>query len=466
MSPEILERLLEEHRETIYRIALEVALRANIGDRIRYKDGRMDQSKFDLLIDEVLAEFGITMLQENSEQLILDVAEYLRLESKQFLSLPVTKRSLAYDADYVFRRWAESSDEALALIHEDTYGTDGTISPKSFILRNGRQLPDVWGCLCQFNGHPCYVHFFRDDFNKCWCVNVRGEPGGDLLLKLGELVDAYFIERYQGKALDDDLNQITVKKYHRESLIYPKKLGEEVDKLTASFATWFASPSVDRWGSILLGGPGTGKTTVGGLLAYMRPDGCTFIYCPAGKLRTAGDVDRIFSLADKLAPALLQIDDIDLVSQDRRQGQTSLTSSLMENLDGLKKGAKVFVIMTSNHPTGMEKAIINRAGRVSGKITFEGYGECLSKFLRQGRQNYTINLGDRVIGNAIRSLPKEVTDLSPDEAMNVCKRLHLIHGNNEITTAQLRSAIEDVYNAFRNSENQVSFLELNEHATK
>lgn len=419
-------------------------LRALIQHRLEYYTLHgLDLREVDQYVIQYIAELGIT--PPDDCKLHQEVKRVYSLSKEDFRALPETKAELNFDADFIFKRWAEEGRD-LIVLHQACFNSNGDLENPSYIIKDERQLPDNWGYLCSFLGKPCYVFMMRAEV--CWKIWARGETGHLLLIELRKLTDQYFVERYQGKSIDFHLDDILLKQYCREDLIYPARLSRQIDEMMVSLGNWFKSKLVKRWGYLLIGKPGTGKTTVGGLVAAARPTGCTFLYVPASAITRPRELNEAFRYARLLAPTIMQIDDVDLVAIDRRVGGGSLTSTLMENLDGLENDAKIFLILTTNHPKIIDKAITKRAGRISGKIIFEGYGECLDDLLRVGRRKFSLKMDDAVIAKSIGTLSKGMV-LTPDEAINVCERLHLLCGDSKIGTRLLSRVIREVCEAFQ-----------------
>lgn len=131
-------------------------------------------------------------------------------------------------------------------------------------------------------------------------------------------------------------------------------------------------------GILLQGPPGTGKTMIAKAIA--KEYSATFINVTSSLIynymlgETEKIIAAIFSLADKLAPSIIFIDEIDGLSRKRSAGyyesNTCLTAKteLMERWDGIKTSQKQVVILgATNRPTDIDEAILRR---LSNKFTF------------------------------------------------------------------------------------------------
>ena len=115
-------------------------------------------------------------------------------------------------------------------------------------------------------------------------------------------------------------------------------------------------------GVLLYGPPGTGKThTVRYLLS--RTQGHTVVLL-------AGDTLRFVSFAAQLAralqPAIVVLEDCDLVAEERGMhgGPKPLLFEVLDAMDGLSADADVTFLLTTNRVDTLERALAQRPGRV------------------------------------------------------------------------------------------------------
>lgn len=113
-------------------------------------------------------------------------------------------------------------------------------------------------------------------------------------------------------------------------------------------------------GVLLYGPPGTGKTlTVRHLLA--RTPNTTAIVLTGSSIAfiaAAAEIARTFQ------PALVVLEDIDLVAMERAQSPQPLLFEVLDALDGLDTDADVAFVMTTNRVQVLERALATRPGRV------------------------------------------------------------------------------------------------------
>jgi hypothetical protein len=131
-------------------------------------------------------------------------------------------------------------------------------------------------------------------------------------------------------------------------------IGEQAERLLA------AGQHLKR-GLLLYGPPGTGKThTVRYLLGKMP--GATAILLTGPAMRY---LDFVVALARRLQPAIVVIEDVDLVAEDRSFADASpLLFALLDAMDGLATDADVTFVLTTNRAEVLEQALAARPGRV------------------------------------------------------------------------------------------------------
>lgn len=159
--------------------------------------------------------------------------------------------------------------------------------------------------------------------------------------------------------------------------------------------------SVDR-GLLLVGAPGTGKTTLGRAIA--KECGIKFVVSSAASWQSAGHLGDYlramradFNEARRYAPSILFIDEIDsigsreLVSGDNAQYHTEVINALLEQIQGINTSALVIVIGATNYPEKVDPAL-RRAGRLDQVVeiplpNIDGMEQILNHHLAEFRAN-------------------------------------------------------------------------------
>jgi ATP-dependent 26S proteasome regulatory subunit len=119
---------------------------------------------------------------------------------------------------------------------------------------------------------------------------------------------------------------------------------------------------------LLYGPPGTGKTHTIRYLATNLPGHTTLIITAA----QMGLLGAYMGLARLLQPALVVIEDVDLIARDRNEMggpcEESLLNKLLNEMDGLKEDADILFVLTTNRPEELESALAGRPGRIDQAI--------------------------------------------------------------------------------------------------
>jgi energy-coupling factor transporter ATP-binding protein EcfA2 len=123
-------------------------------------------------------------------------------------------------------------------------------------------------------------------------------------------------------------------------------------------------------GVLFYGPPGTGKTHTIHYLAGQLPDHTTLLITA----EQVGLLDHYFQLARFLQPAMIVIEDVDLIARARETMygpcDESLLNKLLNEMDGLREDAAVMFVLTTNRPENLEAALASRPGRIDQAIEF------------------------------------------------------------------------------------------------
>lgn len=122
-------------------------------------------------------------------------------------------------------------------------------------------------------------------------------------------------------------------------------------------------------GLLLYGPPGVGKThSVRYLMSQLL--GVTIVELTGDSLHL---IDTACSVARTLQPAMIVVEDVDLIAEDREMdgGQNPLLFALLNEMDGLAEDADVVFLLTTNRAEVLERALAARPGRVDQAVALE-----------------------------------------------------------------------------------------------
>lgn len=192
-------------------------------------------------------------------------------------------------------------------------------------------------------------------------------------------------------------------------------------------------------GLLFHGPPGTGKTHCIRHLIGALEDHTTFLVAAD----SLGLLEQYMQLARLLEPAIIVLEDVDLIARHRHElgvGQESLLNVLLNEMDGLQSDARIIFILTTNAPEEIESALAARPGRIDQAIEFPlpdeenrkalihlYKGECeieeadindLARRTKQSSAAFIKELMRKAAQNAIRRDDStKITDLDCNEAL-------------------------------------------------
>jgi ATP-dependent 26S proteasome regulatory subunit len=159
----------------------------------------------------------------------------------------------------------------------------------------------------------------------------------------------------------------------RDQIVLPEGVLDMVELHTIEFAR-HADTLRDvgrhlRRGLLLHGPPGTGKTLSTSYLISRLEERTVVILTGAA----LGLISDACTIARELQPAMVVLEDVDLVAQERTAmgfGATSLLFRLLNEMDGIGEDADVIFVMTTNRADLLEPALAARPGRVDQAVAF------------------------------------------------------------------------------------------------
>ena len=124
-------------------------------------------------------------------------------------------------------------------------------------------------------------------------------------------------------------------------------------------------------GILITGPPGTGKTLCCEVI--VNDLDCSTIYVSTDSVSEVGDIKKVYSLARKISPCLVIVEDIDtLGGLDRtvRGGEHPLLGEFLNCLAGMGDNDGVITIATTNYAEHLDAALADRPGRFDVRLNF------------------------------------------------------------------------------------------------
>ncbi|MDN5805275.1 MAG: ATP-binding protein, partial [Microlunatus sp.] len=190
-------------------------------------------------------------------------------------------------------------------------------------------------------------------------------------------------------------------------------------------------------GVLLYGPPGTGKTHIIRHLLSRTPD-TTAVLLSGRTLDLLGDAAR---LARAAQPAIVVLEDCDLIAEERGGDTNAALFETLETLDGLDGDADVTFILTTNRPDLLERALAERPGRVDLAVQ-------IAKPDRLGRLRLLRLYAGRLplSKRALASAAERTEGVTASFAKEVVRRvvLRAARAGREVTDDDLAASVDDM----------------------
>jgi ATP-dependent 26S proteasome regulatory subunit len=158
------------------------------------------------------------------------------------------------------------------------------------------------------------------------------------------------------------------------------------------------------------------------------------------------NIKECCELARELAPAMLILEDVDLIATRRDQNfQTTALHQLMNEMDGLDSDVEVVFLLTTNQPDQIEPALSNRPGRIDQTIHFPLPDEtCRRRLIElyRGRSTLAINDWTNIIEKTTGSSPAFIKELIRKAAIIAVEET--TNGNLTLTDEHLSEAFHEM----------------------
>lgn len=200
-----------------------------------------------------------------------------------------------------------------------------------------------------------------------------------------------------------------------------------------------------RKGVLLYGPPGTGKTLIVRWLAGAL-ENYTKLIVTAGHYAL---LEETFEIARALQPALIVLEDVDLVGGHRdgpfAAGGGTL-NLLLNEMDGLASEARMLFVLTTNRPEVLEPALAARPGRVDQVIDVALPGEAERRLLVKryaGGLRVTETLAAETAARVGRASPAFIKELMRRAAQATLER----GGDKVLESRDIDGALADMLGA-------------------
>jgi len=197
-------------------------------------------------------------------------------------------------------------------------------------------------------------------------------------------------------------------------------------------------------GLLFYGPPGTGKTHTLHYLASALPDHTTLLI----SAEQVFALSEYMTLARLLQPAMIVIEDADLIARDREYSgnacSESMLNKLLNEMDGLREDADILFVLSTNRPEMLEPALTARPGRIDQAIEFPLPDDAgREKLVALYARGVSIDTG---LVKEIVERTDGVSGAFIKELMRRAVQFHLERGNKErrIDAADVQEALEEM----------------------
>lgn len=278
----------------------------------------------------------------------------------------------------------------------------------------------------------------------CWILLafvMRRMGGGGGVMGVGKSTAKVYVEKQTGVTFKDVAGQDEAKESLQEVVDFlhnPKKYTDIGAKLPK--------------GALLVGPPGTGKTLLAKAVAgeakvpFFSLAGSDFVEMFVGV--GASRVRDLFKEAQKQAPCIIFIDEIDAIgkSRDTRYGgndeREQTLNQLLAEMDGFDTSKGILILAATNRPEVLDKALL-RPGRFDRRIIVDkpdlkGRKETLKVHSKNVLMDDSVDL-DAIALATSGAVGSDLANMINEAAINAVK-----HGRKYVNQADLFESVEVV----------------------
>ncbi|KAH8884125.1 AAA ATPase, partial [Thozetella sp. PMI_491] len=183
-----------------------------------------------------------------------------------------------------------------------------------------------------------------------------------------------------------------------------------ISKLRVQVTSKYLSSQMQVKGAMLYGPPGTGKTHLARALAKSVGSTMLAVDCATLQSKWVGETEKLikatFTLARKLSPCVVFIDEVDALFRRRtssdRSWERSAITQFLQDMDGLRQNATTvaattpFVLVATNRPMDLDDAFMRRLPQkfYIGLPSRAARAKILNLFLDKDDLDASVNIED------------------------------------------------------------------------
>ncbi|MDB6072755.1 MAG: cell division protein FtsH [Verrucomicrobiaceae bacterium] len=261
----------------------------------------------------------------------------------------------------------------------------------------------------------------------------------------GKVISLEKADNYSGKAGSVRVHKL--RSVSREQVILPEKTLQLLERNVTEFIEQRErlhklGMSVKK-GLLFYGPPGTGKTHTIHYLASQLPEHTTLLITA----EQVGLMDEYMQLARFLQPAMVVIEDVDLIARSRTSINNpcaeSMLNKLLNEMDGLREEAALLFVLTTNRPQDLEEALASRPGRVDQAIEFplpdeDGRRKLLKLYAGK------LKISEKVIATIVTKTKNSSAALIKELMRRAAQYMMRAGGDDTLTAAHVEGALEEM----------------------
>ena len=260
----------------------------------------------------------------------------------------------------------------------------------------------------------------------------------------GKVISLEMSDNYSGRAGSVKVHKL--RSVRREEVILPEKTLKLLERNITDFIKHRdqlkSFGMALKKGLLFYGPPGTGKTHTIHYLASQLANHTTLLITA----EQVGLLDEYFQLARFLQPAMVVIEDVDLIARARQHMrgacEESLLNRLLNEMDGLREDAAVLFVLTTNRPDQLEAALASRPGRIDQAIEFplpDEDGRRKLVMLYSRGMTVSEDLCDLIVRKTNKSSAAFIKEL-----MRRCAQFLLQDNEKALSAKQLEGALDEM----------------------